>query len=151
MLPRLFVIFILGNIFSIPCIAEVYKWVDENGKIHFSDKPFDDKSKAVKMKRQPTPEEIQQAKQRAAKVIQHQRKVNEIYSEETAEQQRVKAKRNKESAKICQEAKKEMKYMNGKYVNYTTNDKGERYYLTDDEKNALADKLKAAIAKHCPQ
>lgn len=31
-------------------MAGVYKWVDENGKVHFSDKPMSDKAKPMKLK-----------------------------------------------------------------------------------------------------
>jgi hypothetical protein len=38
--------FITCDIF-LPLPAQVYKWVDENGKTHYSDKPDDEKSKLV--------------------------------------------------------------------------------------------------------
>ncbi len=145
----LFALLLASLFFSAPSFAKVYKWVDENGKTHFSDKPFDEKSEQVKMKREPTKEEIQQAKQRASKVIRHQQKVNEIYSDELETKKQNQQKQAKKAAELCKEAKKEMQYMNGKYVNYTTNEKGERYYLTDQEKNDLAAKLKEVIAKNC--
>ena len=31
--------------------AKIYKWVDENGSIHFSDKPYSQDAKEVKVKR----------------------------------------------------------------------------------------------------
>ncbi|MDB5803519.1 MAG: hypothetical protein JWN73_841 [Betaproteobacteria bacterium] len=37
-LPRLLALF-LGAVFALAAHAEVYKWVDENGKTQFSDKP----------------------------------------------------------------------------------------------------------------
>ena len=148
---KLLVIIQIGCFGSPQAIAEIYKWVDENGKVHFSDKPINDKSKQVQMKRQPSEQEIQQAKERAARVIQHQRKLNEIRSEEASEVQQANAKRDKLAAELCRNAKQEMKYMNGKYVNYTTNEKGERYYLTDQEKNELAAELEKVIAENCTQ
>jgi Cu/Ag efflux pump CusA len=150
--PITLIAILLANLtISLQSIAQVYKWVDENGKVHFSDKPFDEKSKAVKIKSQPqvSQQEVDQAKQRAARVIQQQRKINAINSEETREEQKAKAAREKDAAKTCAKAKREMQFMNGRYISYTTNDKGEKYALTDDEVNRLADELKAAIAKNC--
>ena len=154
LIPKLIAALLLANLASFQCIAEVYKWVDENGKIHFSDKPFDEKSKAVKMKRQPTPEEIQQAKQRAARVIQHQRKVSEITSEEAQQEQQARMKREKKSAilnKECKMAQTEIIQLGRGYRSYTVNDKGEKYFLSDQEKNDMIAKMKELVKQHCPK
>lgn len=153
-LPKLLLALVIVNLISLQCIAEVYKWVDENGKVHFSDKPFDEKSKAFKMKRQPTPEEIQQAKQRAAKVIQHQRKVSEINSEEAQEEQKARLKKEKQAARLsdeCKVAQREIIQLGRGYRSYTVNDKGEKYYLSDQEKNDTIAKMQELIRLHCPK
>ena len=31
--------------------AEIYKWVDENGKVHYGDKPKDEQSKKLEIKK----------------------------------------------------------------------------------------------------
>ena len=35
------VLFLSAALFAGPAVAEVYKWVDDNGNIHFGDKPQD--------------------------------------------------------------------------------------------------------------
>ena len=46
--PLLASLFLISIIFTPICFAEVYKWVDENGNVHFSDNPQDaDKGEQV--------------------------------------------------------------------------------------------------------
>ena len=72
---------------AFPTAAEIYSWVDENGKTHFGDRApeqFQDKAEAVQVDvRTPTAEEVKQA-----------RKINlEIHKSAEASAQRSEAKR----------------------------------------------------------
>jgi|GEM_PF-3611595 len=44
---------IVSMVTSSTCSAEVYRWVDKNGKTHFSDKPLDKNAETVTIKQQP--------------------------------------------------------------------------------------------------
>ena len=41
-------------LFSLTANAEIYKWTDENGKVHFSDKPIGEKSETLDIKVKPS-------------------------------------------------------------------------------------------------
>ncbi len=43
-MTKLVFIVLLLFVHADPALAEVYKWVDDSGKVHFSDAPFDSKS-----------------------------------------------------------------------------------------------------------
>ena len=54
--------------------AQVYKWVDENGTVHFSDlPPPGDPAEEVELARQPSEQSLQQAREDAARRLQNQR------------------------------------------------------------------------------
>lgn len=61
-------------IISAPLHAEIYKWTDENGKVHFSDRvPVKERDKAQSVNvsvKNLSDQEVQEANQRAAKIHQ---------------------------------------------------------------------------------
>lgn len=148
---KIFILFfILSPILEVN--AQVYKWVDENGKVHYSDKPVDKKSEAVKMKRQPTSQEINQAKRRASSLMRHKNKVLDIIEEEENDKQYAQQKSEKEQKerlRTCAYAKDEARTLAKGYRSYTIGDDGEKYFLSDAEKEAMIAKINQFIKKRC--
>lgn len=147
-------LFILLFVFSpiLEVNAQVYKWTDENGKVHYSDKPVDKKSEAVKIKRQPTSQEINQAKQRASSLIRHKNKVIDIIEDEESDKQHAQQKSEQEQKKrlqTCGYAKDEATTLSKGYRSYTIDEKGERYFLSDAEKEAMIAKINQFIKENC--
>jgi len=137
---------------STSSISAVYKWTDENGKVHYSDKPFDEKSKTVKMKRQRTNEEIIQAKERASSLLRHQNKIQEIADEEARDKKRddqKKAKQQRKLTSLCQQAKREIRILSQGRVTYNTDENGKKHYLSDAEKNQQIAALQQQIKENC--
>lgn len=63
----LIIVFVIGN-----SLAAIYTWLDENNEIHYSDKHPKGKSfQEIQPPRQPTPEDIEQAKNRQEKIEEH--------------------------------------------------------------------------------
>lgn len=134
--------------------AEVYKWTDENGKIHYSDKPIDEKTKKIKMKRQPSHTEVSQAKERASALIKHKNKVQEITDDERHDKKIADRKDAKDKRKLssqCRQAKREIILLGKGRVTYTTDEDGERHYLSDEEKNQSINQLKKDVKEHCQE
>ncbi|MBV1908507.1 MAG: DUF4124 domain-containing protein [Kangiellaceae bacterium] len=153
-LTRKLVILLLAfiGIMTLPVQSQVYKWVDENGKVHFSDKPIDEKSQKVVIKKQPSKSQIKEAKQRASEMLRHQRKVNQINDEEILDSQLARHKKEREQTKLkqaCNEAKREKINLSRGFRSYTENEKGERYFYSDQEKTDLITELEKAIQKNC--
>lgn len=135
-------------------IAEVYKWVDENGKIHFSDKPVDQESTEVKMKKQPTAAEILQAKRKASELINHHRKVSDNLEEEATDKQLAQEKEeNRQTKRLsdCKDAKMEVRNLSRGYRSFILKENGERYFLSDKEKTEQIAKFEKAIAENCTE
>jgi type IV secretory pathway VirB10-like protein len=140
-------IFCSGNI-----NAQVYKWTDKNGRIHYSDKPKDKNSKALKLKKLPTDAELNTAKQRAANLINHQKKVQEIADDDARDKRNKDRQAAKEQAQLntaCRQAKEQIRILGRGRSTYTTDKKGQRHYLSDSEKNSQIEKLKLAMKDSC--
>ncbi|MGB1799999.1 MAG: DUF4124 domain-containing protein, partial [Gammaproteobacteria bacterium] len=59
--------------------AEVYKWIDENGKTVYGDKPVSENANVVEIKKKPAPDETYQ------KRIEKQQKLLDVMQDERAE------------------------------------------------------------------
>jgi len=137
---------------SIQVQAKVYKWIDENGKTHYSDKPFDEKSQVIKIKNQPSNPEISKAKKRAASLIDQQNKLVEIAQEDINEKKIADEKKEKTSAglaRICNDAKTEINMLGRGFRSYTEDKNGKRHYLSDKEKIENITALQKKIDLHC--
>ncbi len=90
----------------------IYKWIDENGDIHYSDTPQDQLAKKIAIRPEPDTKEIEQAKQRekilrnAAEDLQKNRKQREIRQLE-AERIKRTQQQKKEQKTQAQKKKKE--------------------------------------------
>jgi len=147
---------IIVSILAFTAQAKVYKWTDENGKVHYSDKPIDEKSQQIKMKSEPTASEVLKAKQRAAVLIRHQNKVQAIADEEARDKQIVDNKKTKERNKavqMCNEAKRLIRvYSRGRPI-YTTDQNGKKNYksYSDKQKNEMIADLQKFIKSSCTE
>jgi len=145
-------LFSLAISLSYSAVAKVYKWVDENGKVHYSDKPFDDKSQEIEMKAEPTDAELSKAKKRANNLIHHQNKVLEMAEEDANKKLIDDAKKEKEKrklTKLCNSAKTEINLLGRGYRSYTENKDGKRHYLSDQEKTDKIAEIQQHVDKNC--
>lgn len=141
-------------IFTFTAQAEIYKWVDENGKVHYSDKPFDKNSKKIEVKREPTQAERLEAQKRASKMIRRQNKVHAI-NEQEARDKKVLAQKEevnrKQRAQACAEAKRLILVYSGRGAIYSTDKNGKKTYkgYTDEQKNQKIAQLQQGIKENC--
>jgi len=130
--------------------AEVYKWTDKEGKVHYSDKPIEGKTKALKMKRRPSEKEIYQANKRAKSILNHQQKLQEIARDDAQDKKIIadgEEKAEKKRLAYCQNAQRQIFRLGRGRRTYTTNDDGSRYFMSDEDKNKMIDEYKSEMAK----
>ena len=136
--------------------AKIYKWVDDKGKIHYTDKPHSEQDQTIKIPNAPDKAAIKEANQRAKAIINHQNKVNEINQEMAQSKKQFDQKSRQEKnrlAKLCQNARKNAIALGRGRPIYIKNKNTEKnkpkYFLSDKEKNRKIDKLKLFISKNC--
>lgn len=134
---------------------QIYKWVDDKGKVHFSDKPINKNAESVTIKQQPMlggPGEASASGQ--SKQPQSLDKTLDAYSDRRRLKQQKQAKqeaeeaRKKQHQKKCDDARQYLARTEGRRI-YDVNEKGEKVYLSDAEINAERAKVQSKINKHC--
>ncbi len=132
--------------------ATIYKWTDDKGKVHYSDKPKNKQSQIVEIPNPPDESSVMEAKKRAEAIITHQSKVNQINQDSAQlikEKEKSDNSQKAELRKLCQSAKLNIiNLARGKPI--FLKQKGDRkHYLSDKEKNNKIDELNLFIKNKC--
>lgn len=137
------------NLFITSVYAEIYKWTDENGKTHYSDRPHI-KATTVDIKTQ-TPPQANQADRWQA-IQERQRRYLEYLQDERNDRDEEKSKKAQELAerkKICQEATDYHKELNTVRMWYNEDKDGNKTYLDHTEKDKEIEKAEQMMDKYC--
>lgn len=131
MAKTLFLTTALLVITNISC-AEIYKWVDENGKVHFSQTPPDEAAEKIEVPDNQTP--IDQGDFNKTK--EKNRRYLEYLRQERQEKNARKARQDEKQAKLDARCKSKLADYQGLQAGgrfYEFNSKGERIYLSNDQ------------------
>lgn len=131
--------------------AEMYRWVDQHGKTHFSDRaPVKQLAEKVELKT-PTSSydgrDVRTRQKDALGIMMQQRESRQ----ETKNLAAKKALREQKIAKRCNRLKDKIKRMHRAGFLYSLDDQGERVALNDEQRMASIEKLQNSIAKNCDQ
>ena len=127
--------------------SEVYKWVDDDGKVVYGDKPTTDNAEKIKIKN--APEKNQQDLERVKK----QQKLLNIIEEERNE--KISLKKEKKEKKVqqklkCAEKIKELQETKDASSLYEkTDDPDNPNFLSDEERKIEEEKYVKYIQKNC--
>lgn len=136
--------------------AQVYKWVDENGKVHFGDQPPRKKPTsaekvelkiAPRISNEPVANEADRARrqQQLLKTLSDERQQRE---EQRAQAKAAKAAKERKAAMCKRLAAKRDEMLRANAI-YSTNDNGEREYMGEAEGAAYRKELVARYKKEC--
>lgn len=130
-----------------PLHAEVYKWVDEHGKVQYGDHPGNAQSRQIQIQAAPPQPDPDAAEHREKS----QKLLNEI-SDERAEKKQQEAKHEQEEAQRkanCELAQKRLDEYEHAATLYVKDKDGERRNLTDDEHKKALESSRAEVKKWC--
>jgi hypothetical protein len=126
--------------------AEVYKWTDKSGKVHYSDKPLTDAAKSVPGTKT-TVDPSQAIKALSDKEQDYKKR------QEDAAKAKEKTDKEAEEARIkqqnCDNARKQMSQLQGNKRLYTTTPDGGRSYMNDADRQQAMDNAQQAVNKYC--
>lgn len=143
--PLLFLMFISASTFA----AQVYKWVDENGQTQFSQFPPTNEQQSadqVNIKTQPA------ANPKAAEKLNNMRqKLLESSVERNTQSEKDKEdeEKAKRMAENCEKAKQQLRDLENNGRIYKTQEDGERYWYSEQERDGLIKKAKGQVDKFC--
>lgn len=128
-----------------PAQADVYRWVDEKGNVHFGDQPTEDTA----------PEEVKVPKYtpdaHTLERMENQKRymdARETDREKAAEQKKKDEARAKEYADACEKSRQRLSVLESGTRLYIEKD-GERHYLTDEERVAETKETEAKVKEYC--
>ncbi|MDX2348934.1 MAG: DUF4124 domain-containing protein [Porticoccus sp.] len=124
--------------------AEIYRWVDSDGKLHFSDQPPEDtvtseevSSKMAPINRDSSTNETE--------------KLQQVFQEETAEEQafqkQKQQRQNESTKKVCQQAKNKLRVLTGRV--YFEDDDGNEVIISEEQREQRASQLAKEIRRYC--
>ena len=166
-MKRLSVALSLALCMALPASAQMYKWVDANGKVQYSDKPPPSNVKTEKLReapRAPSPPAASEAKGEAAKDAAKDAAKSEpktpaereqAFRKRQAEAGKAQEKQAQEEAnarsraEYCQRAKDNLANLELGGRQTTVNEKGERAFLSDEQIAQATAKARQEVASAC--
>lgn len=134
-----------------PHAAEVYKWVDKNGKTHFGDKPPPHVTGAETLDVRPAPTSGNHAPSDAARRARRQRLLDD-YAEQRSEKKLAaekKKQQEQERKRRCAQARDNLENMRNASYLYDLDDKGERVVHSNESRQKMEREAERLIAQHC--
>jgi hypothetical protein len=131
----------------IPASAQVYKWVDEKGVTHYGERPPQGKSAQEVEQRLanpgPAPGKAAQPSWKEQDLEFRRRRIE-------TEQADAKTRQREASQKqACNQARDQLAQMKSARRVYRLDEKGERVFQSDDERNASIARLEQLVSENC--
>ena len=132
--------------------AEIFKWVDANGKVHYSDRKSSTQAQTLNVKTGAST--LDQTSDEVEQRLQYQQKyVNYLQSErlERQEKRQQAQQAADKKKKLCAALQDQLKsYNQGKYRWYELDEaSGDRKYLSDEQIEAKKQELQTEIKSNC--
>ena len=136
---------------ALPVNAEIYRWTDDNGRVHYGERPPHDAANRVDLSRASRPAapaasetERRARQQRMLDAFSHKR-------EQKKAQKALEQQKRQQLAKDCEQIKRHWRDLNyGGPIYYEMPDGGRRY-LDDNERAAELDELRPAYRQACEE
>lgn len=136
-------------VFALPSLGQVYKWVDEDGQIHFSQFPpnSDKQAEQVDVK-VGTSASATEAKKR----LQEQREnlLKDSIERGLSEEEKMRAMAESENKeRRCEQARQQLTTLQNGGRIFTSNEAGERQYIDEKQRQDMIKKTQARVDEAC--
>ena len=146
-MKSVYIILISSIVASFSIQAEVYKWTDKQGNVHYTDRSVKDSSE-MNVYTEGNKNKPAGTNDRTEK----RRKLIDAMKEDRKEKEKLKKegqKRKKKLKRQCQWAKDRLQGYETAGGIYNLDKEGKRVVLSDKERNNITKKLRSDIKKHC--
>lgn len=130
----------------VPCLAsgQVYRWVDDQGQVHYGQQPQGGNAQAVELRPQVVERDVatQAREQRAERYFQARR-------DEQAKAAQARREQQAQLAKACAQLRAQLASMPAGRRYYQPGASGERRYYTDEELDAARARLASQLSDRC--
>ncbi len=131
-------------------VAGVYQWTDDQGQVHYSDRPVADTAREVPVK--PSPSKPLTPDAEGASRQERTQRMLDVYQEDREKKQQARKKQSEEREKRkrnCVVAKDRYQSYSRARGIYSFKKDGERQYMDEKSRENYMRKLKADIEKWC--
>ncbi|MGI0118894.1 DUF4124 domain-containing protein [Zooshikella sp. RANM57] len=130
--------------------AEMYQWRDEQGRIHYSDKPpADTEQKADKVDIRVKNNDFNYMDENRLESLRRQEQNKTVRDELVEKEQAKKKKQDRKKQYKCVGLKNELEKLEGPVVFYDK--EGNLVKVSEKERDARAAQIRKEIQQHCPQ
>lgn len=128
--------------------SEIYRWTDENGNVHYTDKPIGESSEIVDVQSRPTSPQTVHRENRNWQQERERQQAQQAETPGKPSREQVAAKReaDKESCEIYRER---LDTFHWSHRLFREDENGERTYLTSEEIDDARTKLKDKVDRFC--
>lgn len=130
--------------------AEIYRWVDATGRVHFGDRPQHQRAEKVEVNTAISEQRRADAANKNLQLQQLYREFKQQDSARLAQEQKLAEKKSLRD-KRCQKIARSVSAANTDYAFYRVNEDGSKAYLTDQEIEAYRSEVRAMQQKHCAE
>lgn len=131
-------------------LAQIYKWVDEDGNVHYGDCPPPEcKSKQIETAPGPSEEDIQRSRERTERLIREQKQREEARKLEREMKRKEMKQRKAVIKKRCKVFRSRLFLLKQPGVITLTDDEGNMMRPTDVERERMINDLEVYIRKYC--
>lgn len=129
-------------------LAEVYRWVDEEGRTHFGDRP-PAQATSQEIKVESSPARVDNAAR------DRQQKMNVFLEQKQQERDRQRAadaKAEKHAAKraeLCAKLRARLKHLDSVSTFYNLNEQGERVFVSESENTRIRERFRKKVEETC--
>lgn len=164
LLLKITLIATVGFIFQTPSLAGVYKWVDENGQVHYGERPGNTAAERVTIRNTQTNKPVVTEDEQTNKGSETKKDANAEASKEGAEEgteelgkkpvkEPVKAEKPgisaKEKKRLCKEGKEDYKKISSRGRMREKSKSGEYTYLSEKQRQQRLAAAKKKQQKYC--
>ncbi len=133
-------------LFISPVLAEIYKWVDDAGRVHYSDRPHPSGSKTLSLPTAPTPDpDLSERRQKQRRLLDAIEKDRETERQTEAEAQQEQARRRRE----CARAHDQLRMIDKHGRVYELDETGKRRYWDAQTRDRERDKIADYVRRYC--
>jgi hypothetical protein len=144
------VVLVLGWLGAGDALGGVYKWLDEQGRIHYGDSPpLDQPAETVRTPPPPSDEEVLRAQSRLDGIVERDeaaRAEAQQREQEAAAGARDEAQRQAR----CLTARRDLHVLELERPVYRVDEKGNRVFLEDDQRAKELSRARQQVKDHCP-
>lgn len=134
-----------------PVSAELYKWVDEQGKVHYSDQPASGKTKStttLEIPNQPaTSTGAEASKSWQEKELDYKKRQTSAAESEAKKQKEAQEAKTKRDN--CEKSKQSLSQLESIAPVYTYDEKTGRNYMNQTQRAAAMENARKAVAEWC--